>query len=208
MSLGVGHIIRLTNFFSQGTIEAVMVSYWEVDAMDGALPNSGWAEFMQHGIMDIARVKEVMSVNAKAYRTVFDDLTVDGEYGEYTGDISGTMSGTPAPSFVSLSVKQIVPSHITRSGYKRIPFIGEDAYGGNANNVGIVTKTALETFFGTPVPMALEILGVDAELTLTPLVIGRTLDIDGHYVLDMDKIQYVTAASLQNNVTTQNSRKS
>jgi hypothetical protein len=206
MALSSGDLIQVLSFYTTGQIEALMVSYWRVENLEGVLVDADWAEVIQYGIQHIARVRDVMSSTAKAYRTVFNNLSKPMEYGEFIGDDFGTQSGQAAPSFEAVSVKQQVPTRLTRAGYKRIPFVSDSLSNGNALTLNTTTKTALETFFGSPTEFETTVDGEIGNMTLQPLVIGRTKNAEGVYELDLDKIQEVSSAAVQSIVSHQVSR--
>lgn len=209
MALGVGHNFRMTNFFDQGGNQALMVSYWRLVEYTEPQTDSFFAEAMQRQMMDIGRVHSVMSVTARCYRTVIDNLTIPLEFGEFIGDDFGSITGDPAPSFVTISVKQLVPTRLTRNGYKRIPFPSDTNTAGNDPQVGTSDRLAIEAFFGAEVEINYTSGVTSLSAIVQPLVIGRTnvgTPEDPDYILDLSKIQFVSGAQVSK-VTSQNTRK-
>ena len=209
MAFSTGNIIRATSFYRRGSIEAVNVAYWRIEAMDGVAVDAAWAAVYQYGLMTVARVQEIMPPVAVCYRVLLDNLTNVGEYGEWVEDVPGVASGDVLPPFNAASIKQIVPTRETRAGYKRIPFIAEPLNDGGNLNISSIVRSSLEAFFGSAGNTIIySPPGFDElELTLQPIVVGRTL-VDGVYELDLTKIQDVSSAVVQAAITTQNSRKS
>lgn len=207
--IALNDILRFTSFYEQGSNEAVMVSFVQVSEITTSGANALVAKAYLHGIMETGNLQDVMHVGSKAVRCVMDNLTDGIEFGEWVEDISGTMSGDPAPPFVALSVKQIVGTRTTRAGYKRLPFVGEDAINGNEANVSALTRTAIEDFWGSPITFtATDISLGDISFEAFPLVIGRTLntEVPPFYELDLTRINPVQSAQLQG-TTSQTSRK-
>lgn len=208
VALATNDIIQMISFFRLGTIEAQNVSYWRVNALSGAGTDAQYAAVYQYGMMTIADVENLMTPSAVNYRTLFNNLTKVGEFGEWLQDFPGVAAGDNLPTFNAASIKQIVPTRLTRNGYKRIPFIAEGLNTGGVLTISAPIRTALEAFFGSAVTVNYTIpSGPALSLTLEPVVIGRSL-VGGVYVLDMAKVQDVTNAEVQQRITSQNSRKS
>jgi hypothetical protein len=209
MALATGNILRIINHFTQGSNSGLMVSFWEVQ--DLATPNTYalLAEGFHKQMASVWRVMDVVHSSANLARTVIDNLSTVGEYGEYVEDIPGTGGGDPAPSFVAVSVKQVVETRLTRAGYKRIPFIGEGQTDGNNATIGVVTATAIQDFYGVEAHVNFtDLVTGTIDASLVPIVVGRTETPPGSgiYVLDLAKINYVTSAIIQG-ATSQTSRK-
>lgn len=203
-----GDIVRVKQFFKRGTIEALMVSFWElgvVEPMD-FITTEALAEAF-HGTFDGAVWVETGDINAVYYKTVVDLAPDFMEFGEYAEDVFGGLSGDSAPSYVSIQVKQNVPTRLTRAGFKRIPFTTEAAIVGNNLALGTGVINQIEAFFGDSTVMAVPSNPTNTA-NMLPIVIGRTnvgTAENPIYELDFAKKQYVTNAQCNKN-THQNSR--
>jgi len=210
MAIATNNILRFTNFFLQGTIEAVMVSYWRVEAITTPNTYAAMAEAFHEVMMAVGDGATILSNSAKLYRTVVDNVTLLGmEGGEFNGDIVGTSSTDPAPSFNALSIRQAVEERITRNGYKRFPFIAEGTMNGNNAVLSGVVRSAIEAFWGDEVSFIWVTEDGSIDIDLQPVVVGRTETPpgSGNYEIDLTKINVVTGASVRG-ITSQLSRKS
>lgn len=208
--IAIDDILRLTQFFRLGSIEAVNVSFWKVEEA-GGLAGLTMSDviFMiaesWHGIVGDL----VMNTNAEYYRTLLEIAPDFMEFGENVFVRPGGQAGDAAPSFVAAQVKQLVSSRITRGGYKRLPFLIEANVSGNDFTTTPVIREGIETLYGD----AWTVEHPDYPTTsigLLPVIIGRTnmgTEAEPDYQLDFTKVNPVTSASLTR-VTHQNSRDS
>lgn len=199
VALATGQILQVICHFLQGSNEALMVSFWRVAELSEPNVYAALAQAFQFEMMSGAGVHaNVIASNAASTRVVINNMTLPLEGGEWVGSIPGAILGDPAPSFVALRVKQIVEDKRTRSGYKRIPFVGEGSFVGNNVTVAAGTKSAIEDFYGLEGEFNYSSgeFG-DISAKLQPVVVGRTKDpITGIYELDLDKVNNVVAGSL------------
>lgn len=208
MALSLNNIIRIKQFFRQGTIEALLVSYWQVADITIAPTYNQMAEAFGFIWSTVGQGVDILHGTAEMYRVVLDNLTLEGEYGESTLLYAGVAAGDPAPSFNAISVKQIVETRLTRAGYKRMPFISESHSIGNEVNVPTTVEIGIEEFWGFPASFFYEGADFTVDVTLNPVVVGRTLVElpEPHYVEDITKINPVVEGQIQR-ITSQNSRK-
>lgn len=129
----------------------------------------------------------------------------NGEYAEFdvpTAEKLGTRSNPTGaelmPPYTSAGVRLVVGTRVTRPGQKRFPFLVEN------DNIAGVLQPAFKTLVNShmlvmSVPM---VLGAPAALTdLYPIVVKK--DANGTVTAQ----QFVTGYLINNNITTQNSRK-
>lgn len=203
----INDILRIKQFFKQDDNEALMVSFWKVVIVPSGNPPESLVARAYHGKYGDIVVPSSLADTATVEKTVVDNLTDGFAFGEYENPIAGAAGGDPAPSFVAMSIRQNVGSRITRSGFKRMPFISENASNGNSVTWSPAFQAIVESWWSADNAL---VNPIDAQplLTITPVVVGRTESPpdSGIYILDLDKINAVTSAVVQR-PTSQNSRK-
>ena len=126
-----------------------------------------------------------------------DYATYDIPVGEQAGTRT-TGTGDGMPPYVAVGVQLVVGTRTTRPGQKRMPFVTE---GDNANGaLGASLKTITQTWAAHMIFVM--VLGAPAALTeLEPIVVRK--DVNGFVTAS----QFITGYIVNNNLTTQNSRK-
>lgn len=209
MPFAVNDFIQVISTFSQEGNEAQMVSFWRIEAINELAEGSSFAEAFAFHMMNIGSVEDVMSTTAGLIRNVINNLTSPLFFSDWSGLITGTVSGDPAPSFNTISIKQSGGSRITRNGYKRIPFITDSGSAGNNPNVSTTVRTALESFYGSSVNLVYTAGLTSVDVFIKPVIVGRTnmgTPEAPDYQLDLSRVQDVVSANVHK-VTSQNSRK-
>lgn len=158
--------------------------------------NAGWGI----GI----RSMQSSALNHTVYRV--DNVSNGIDFGEYTVNTPGGISGEVSPSFEAINFLLRRETGITRNGSKRIGGIPESLVTGNTIVMSDTDKANYEAIFAEPlvtddsVPVAFAF----------PVIVGRMLytpvDGDPYYVLDLTKINPIQSA-LMTAVSTQRSRK-
>lgn len=118
----------------------------------------------------------------------------------------GGKAGETLPIHDTVSVKLLRTTGITRNGRKAYSGIVE---ADNANGGLLYTPaevTQLEDFHSTPFVWT-DPDNPSFELTLTPVIVGRTLNAQNVYELDLSKINVIRGAVIAPRVRTQNTRK-
>lgn len=206
--IAAGDILRITQFFRKGSIEAVNVSFWRV----GPAPvltglNMSDVVFMVAESWDERVGSVVMDTNAIYYRTMLEIAPDFIEFAENVFDRPGGQAGDAAPSFVAAQVRQLVATRVTRGGYKRIPFLIEANVSGNTFTTTPVIREQIEMLYGETWDVQ-HIDYPDAQFDLEPVIVGRTnigTELEPDYILDFTRVNDVVEASLTK-VTHQNSR--
>lgn len=125
---------------------------------------------------------------------------------EFNSPVSddGAVGGDPMPAFVAWAFRLNRATKLTRHGQKRLVGVPESLVAGNAPTAGALASLqaiadaweAGITVTGVPTGSSL----------LSPVIVGRTPDVNGVYHLDLTKIN--TVASIEfTHVSTQSSRK-
>lgn len=135
-----------------------------------------------------------------------DNVTNGIDFGEYTVNTAGGISGEVAPSFTAINFLLRRTTGITRNGSKRLGGVPESLTTGNTIVMSDTDKANYEATFSDP-------LVTDDSVPVEfayPVIVGRMLytppDGDPYYVLDLTKINPVQSA-LMTAVSTQRSRK-
>lgn len=183
-----------------------MVGFWRYSETSGAPEYSNSELALQFAEAWSDKFGTIQHPTSIYYRTLVEVAPDFLEFGENIFDRVGSATGEPAPSYVAIQVKQAVGSRLTRSGFKRIPFVSEDNIVGNGLELTAGMIVDLEAFYGF-----MNILpggGGGDDIRLVPVIVGRTnmgTPEDPDYQLDFTKVNPVTSASVVKN-THQNSR--
>lgn len=202
-----GDILQIVQHFSQAGNEALLVNFYEVTQIGlETLSESQVAESF-HELFGASILTTFLHTSAQYNRTVVDNLTGGGFFGDYSNTINGVVTGEPFSSPTAISVKQNVGNRITRNGFKRLPFLGEGLGNGNEVVMSSGPLASVEAWFGAAITINNPI-DDEPTLLLQPVVVGRTETPpdSGIYILDLAKINTIVNAQVIN-ITTQNSRK-
>ena len=135
-----------------------------------------------------------------------DNLTNGIEFAQYSQVINGNQAGDFLPSFATVSVRLNRLTKITRNGAKRFPGVADDRTTGNQLNLLPIDKAGIEAFCGQA-RVYPDYDGQGTSVTISPVIVGRTLNGQGVYELDLAKVNTVTGALVSQYVGTQNTRK-
>lgn len=201
-----GDLLRVTQFFRQGSIEGIMVGFWRY-LETSAIPEIENSELA----FEIAEAWQglfstIQHPTSIYYRTLVEIAPDFLEFGENVFERSGEATGQAAPSYVAIQVKQAVGTRVTRNGYKRIPFVSEDNIAANVLSITPTMLVNLQDFYGNL--FQLYPGGGTDDIRLSAVIIGRTnmgTPEAPNYVLDFTKENPVTSVSANKN-THQNSR--
>jgi hypothetical protein len=201
-------ILRITQFFRLGSIEAVMVSFWIVDPTSVLTDlTDSEAAFMIAEHWDTNVGQFTLNTNAVYYRTLIEKAPEFYDFVENVFDRPGGQAGDAAPSFVAGQIRQLVATRQTRGGYKRLPFLIEANVSGNEFDTTPVIREGIEAIYGNQWVVT-DLAYPDNTIRLNPVIIGRTnmgTPEVPDYQLDFTKVNPVVSASLAR-VTHQNSR--
>lgn len=204
----VGDLYYIKQHFRQNGVEALMAGYWRIDVITGAssTTDDNLAQAV-HEQYDGEIHGEIGSNESDYYKTVVEK-TESIFFGEYANPTLGGDSGDKMPDFNSISVKQNVGTRLTRSGFKRIPFIVEARSNGNNPVLTLAQRAQIENFYGgsqTWVSSAAPGVSITGHWEIVKRVESPAGS--GNYVPDFTQTQPVVTASV-GRITTQNSRKS
>lgn len=130
------------------------------------------------------------------------NLTNGLDIHEQVSTQAGLEGGDNAPSFVAWGFRLIRTTRLTRHGSKRFVGVSEDDTVGNDPSAGIEAELAT---CAAKLAAGVFVSGTTIDVTLTPVIIGRTL-VGDSYILDITKVNLVAGAEFTR-LTTQNSRK-
>lgn len=139
-----------------------------------------------------------------AVRTL--NLTDQIDFYEGSVNASGDQPGTPLPVHDTCSIKLIRQTRLTRNGRKSFSGLTEENTANGNILFGQATVDMMELWLGQPVALDLDDDG-QFNFIMTPVIVGRTLDGNGVYQLDLAKINNVIGANMNTRVRTQNTRK-
>ena len=137
-------------------------------------------------------------------RLEVDNLTNGLEFAAVDISVPGTSTPTdPSPPMVAVSIRMTRATKITRNGYKRYAGLHEGQYSEGVLNAGALTpwQANVANLIGAPFGYT---SGTIYSFGFEPVIIGRDTA-TGAY--DLSRVNEVTGAVVQPNVTTQNTRK-
>lgn len=144
------------------------------------------------------------SVDVGSTRIVIKNITNNLDIYEEANSNAGSRSGPVMPSFVAWAFRLVRSSALTRHGAKRIAGPSESDVADNGPVSGVLTVlTALATAMGEDFVVN---DGGGNTVTLVPVIVGRTENVDGDYELDLTKINPVASANFIR-VTSQTTRR-
>lgn len=159
-----------------------------------------WGVFFDQFVMSL------LSTTFTTSRVVIDNLSAPLEFYEGTFVATGDATGDCMPAHDTFSVKLIRQSKLTRNGRKSFSGVSENTANNGVITLPAQTVTELENFCGQPLEFLNPENG-DAPYFLNPVIIGRTLNAQGIYELDLNRVNLVVGAQLNPRVRTQNTRK-
>jgi hypothetical protein len=201
----IGDIYRFTSTISYLGQDCKVVDFREI----GSLPANPLTDpelAHSYGNLFVTDVIGALSTEATLTNVEAENLTDGLSFGQWAFNDSGIATGDPMPSYVAIGIKLARSSKLTRNGYKRIPGVPEVRCLGNVLTLPPTEKDNLEYFFGG-VHQFDDITSPGDFFDLDPVIVGRTLNGEGKYELDLTRVNPITSAQVQTNVTTQNSRK-
>lgn len=148
-------------------------------------------------------VVPITSANAILTRQTILNLTNGLDIHEDVVSTPGGLSGDDLPSFNAWGFQLVRTTRLTRHGSKRFVGVLEAQTVGNEPAAGLVDE--LNTC-AAKLKEGIVRSGTAADMTLTPIIIGRTKNLAGVYELDLAKVNLV-ADAVFTRITSQNSRK-
>jgi hypothetical protein len=205
MVYSAGDIIRLTIKGQYLGQEVNNVFFFEIDSITA--PDISLFDMLDDYAAEFeANVLNTLSNQLTYSLWQIDNLTDGLSFDELSQNEVGIQPGEPLASFYALGIKLARSTKITRNGSKRFPGMVENLVNGNVHSIPPGDITQMQTFLGLPLTF-LDYNGLGDDITISPVIVGRTLNMSGVYELDLSKINQVNSALVNTFVTTQNSRK-
>lgn len=196
-----GNIIQLKaaqTYLSQSILN---VFYYEVVALDEGVT-------LEHVLTTFTgfwttNIKPLQVTGCVLATLEAKDLSNGIDIASRSVNVAGSLTGDGVPSFVTLSFRLNRTTGLTRHGQKRFAGCSEAAIIGNDLSGGVLTAAN-----AAAVAMAGGLLSDSGtnDHELKPVIIGRTLQQDGSYELDITKVNDVQSAQYVR-VSTQTTRR-
>ena len=203
--VAVNDIIQITTKGSLQGQDILNVFHYQVGTVDSQNSNLEqltitW--FPNFDTQILAELSEVLLITSVLTENLTDGVSIF----EASVNANGDIQGECLPAHDTYSFKLTRQTKVTRNGRKSFSGIPE----GNQNNGDVVLSAAnitqMENFLSQPVELDVNNDPLDL-LILNPVIVGRTLDVNGVYQLDLSKINNVVGAVLSPRIRTQNTRK-
>lgn len=194
----VGDLIRITacsNLFSQ---QVCNVFYYVVAIWTGTIDID---DVLEKWNEDIAiPIGPNLSSQLTPGTLKWENVDNPAETVTITGGFAGSAAGDAMPSFVAVSIRLYGETALTRSGWKRLPGIGE----GNVANgeLGTLVVAEFDDWAATSL-VAPFVSDTPGDFALEPVIVGRNPDGS----LNLAAVNPIVSAQTQNRVSTQNTRK-
>lgn len=147
-----------------------------------------------------------LSNECELQSVLYENLTNGLEFAEYVDPTVGGQSGQSMPSFVAIKVRLNRNTKLTRNGAKRIAGIPEARVADNLQSLAANSISNIEAFYGGSVFFN-DVANPPDQYTMGTVIVGRTLNAQGVYELDLTRVNDVSSAAVDPFVTTQNTRK-
>lgn len=205
----INDILQADVFFRQGSNEAMIVQFFKVTAISSSDETEVDVAYTIQEILGKILWPMWGHTSAEYYKTRVKNVTDNLGYAEALEDVAGAIGNNAMPRYDSISIRQSVPTLLTRGGFKRLPFGSESQNDAGTWVIGAPELEDILNFFQD------QTLVLDADdpheptgTIIHPVIVGRTLNsaIPPVYELDLDKVQLVSAATPRG-WTTQNTRK-
>lgn len=201
----VGDILRFTVFQSYLGQVCLNVDFREIDSLPpGSVTESVLA--LSYANLYETEVLPIQHQDVTLTRVLCENLTDGVSFGETFPNVVGTQTGDPMPSYVSLAMKLSRTTKVTRNGSKRIVGVQEQNVDGNIQNYPSTRTEPAEFFYGGITDFIDPQDGVTT-FEMGAVIVGRTLNPQGVYELDLSKINRVKNSTMKALVSTQNTRK-
>lgn len=197
--------LRFTHEYLYQGETLLNVFYWQLQGSDG-LPVTLDDLVQSYAIKAEIHIMSQLVDSLMWTKLTIDNLSDPNEFFEGVINIPGDDADEGMPSFVTVGVKLLRSTKITRAGYKRFTGIAQ-----SNENAGVINYTPaevdlIEDFCGQPQTIALT-ENPSRDVILAPMIIGRTKDANGVYQLDLSRVNAVNGAQVQSYLGSQNTRK-
>lgn len=198
-------ILQFTSFATlqgQQVLNVFHYLYFSESAINPSLADVATA----WGIEFDTRVVRFFASSLVYSRVIVDNLTDGLEFSDGSFVASGDETGETLPVNVTLSVKLIRQNKLTRNGRKSFSGLTEamNLNGSYVEPAGAIGS--IESFCGDILSLNVASISPDPVI-LSPVIVGRTKDVNGVYQLDLTKINPIVDAIVDPILATQNTRK-
>jgi hypothetical protein len=201
----VGDVIRITTKGLLQGQEVLNVFFYNINIDDTG--GVDLAELgVQWGVDFDTEVVSALSTQLQYQNIILENLTDGFEFFEGTYNATGDATGQSLPVHDSLSVKLLRSSKLTRNGRKSFAGLTEDQQSSGNVALSALVISDIETFLGQPFTYV-DPVDNSLQAILQPVIVGRTLDANGVYQLDLSRLNPITGATVNPRVRTQNTRK-
>ena len=201
----IGDIIQFTVKQTYQDVVIINVDYRRIEEIDSNIDSTALIA-QSYGNGWVSEVLPGLSSNLKLVEVKMDNLTDGISFGEWGFNNSGGEGGGDTPAFTCYAITLRRSTKITRNGSKRIAGVVEPYVEGNVQSFPVLYRDPMERFFGGQYRFE-DPGNPSSNYDWQPVIIGRTLNAQGVYELDLTKINDVVIANMSPNVSTQNSRK-
>lgn len=200
-----GDVIRITTKASLQGQEVLNVFFYNINIDD--TPGVNLSELgVQWGVGFDTSIVTALSSQLTYQNIILENLTDGFEFSEGTYTATGDADGQPLPVHDTVSVKLLRSSKLTRNGRKSFSGLTENQNDNGNLGMSALQISEIESFLGQPFTY---LDPNDNSLTaiLQPVIVGRTLDVNGVYQLDLNRLNPITGATVNPRIRTQNTRK-
>lgn len=176
--------------------------YFSESASNPALVDIGTA----WGVEFDTNVVLYFSEQLQYTRLLIENLTDGLEFSDASYDATGDQVGDTLPVHDTMSVKLLRSNKLTRNGRKSFSGLVEPSTSAGNILFDAATLGDIEDFCGNPLSLAVTATAPDPVI-LTPVIVGRSLNAEGKYELDLTKINPIVDAIADTVIATQNTRK-
>ena len=170
----------------------------------GNLAIDTWADDWAESFGD--EIVTFLADDVNYFEIEIDNLTDGNEFHIESVDIDGTDSSPAMPSNVAYSFILNRTTKLTRNGGKRFAGCTDVNVTDNQVSLSGAIITGMQDWLGEPLTL-LDVNGSGVNVTLDPVIVGRTKDGSGVYQLDLAKLNFVANARIRQTVGSQNTRK-
>ena len=202
MPLQTGDYITIKDYQTLFQQQVLNVYTFRVNAFSG---DSSYDSLLQgFELFFIDTVRSFQAPELTHTRLEVDNLTNGLEFASRDVGKPGSGTGTsPSPPFVTLSIRLSRSTKVTRNGYKRYAGLDEAQYTDGIFQAGTITNWQDNVANVLEAPFTFASGGLWS-FTLEHVIIGRD-PVTGDY--DLARVNEISSAIVQPNVTTQNTRK-
>lgn len=201
----VGDILQITIKHTLLGQNVFNLAFFEVGVgSDTTIPLATYADKMRDSY--VATVMPILATDLSFQSLEIDNLTDGVSFASNTSSASGGTAGNPLPAFNAMTIKLNRATKITRNGSKRVAGLLEQNTEDGIIILTVAERQQIADWYGESQTYDSNNSGF-ADMFLDPVIIGRTLQPNGKYALDLSRVNRVTSATSSNVVSSQVSRK-